>query len=444
MSDRPLFTLSIDQNEHLPAGGREVHAILTVEASGPALQPAGSVEAAEVIIVDASGSMGGPKIAEARRAAQVAVETLRDGVHFAVVAGTHEAAKIYPSGRAGLARADAGTREQAARALRGLNAGGGTSIGAWLRLAAELLQDHPGAVRHAILLTDGQNNEDERVFAAALAHCAGRFVCDCRGVGTDWKPAELRRVAEALLGGSGFIRDPGDLADDFRAMVETTMGKAVAEVALRIWTPQHGRVKYLKQVSPALADLTGLRADVDALTGDYPTGAWGAETREYHLCVEIPPGAVGQEVRGAWVRLVVPDAGTGEPGGPGDILARGNVLARWTDDLALSTRVSPGVAHYTGQAELFELIQEGLGARAAGDLETATARLGRARELAEESGNTDTAKLLAKVVEVDPGTGTARLRRTVDRADEIALDTGSVRTARIKKEPGPGGRDAAS
>ncbi|MFC4060052.1 VWA domain-containing protein [Planomonospora corallina] len=434
MSDQSPFTLSIDQNEHLPTGGQEVHAILTVEASGPAVQPAGNVEAAEVIVVDASGSMGGEKIAEARRAAQVAVETLRDGVHFAIVAGTHEAAKIYPSGRAGLVRADAGTRKEAVAALRGLRAGGGTAIGAWLRLAAELLRRHPRAVRHAILLTDGQNNEDERTFDAALAECAGTFVCDCRGVGTDWAPAELRKVAEALLGGSGFIRRPEELADDFRAMVESTMGKAVAEVALRIWTPQHGRVRFLKQVSPSLADLTGLRTEVDALTGDYPTGAWGAETREYHLCVEVPPGGVGQEIRAAWVRLVVPD-GAG-------VLARGNVLARWTDDLALSTRISPGVAHYTGQAELFSLIQEGLGARAAGDLGTATARLGRARELAERSGNGETAKLLAKVVEVDPDTGTARLRRAVDRADEIALDTGSVRTARMRRDPG--GQGAAS
>ncbi|GAA3445944.1 vWA domain-containing protein [Planomonospora venezuelensis] len=438
MSDQPLFTLDIDQNKYLPAGGGEIHAVLTVEAAGPAESSAGPVEAAEVIIVDASGSMGGYKITEARQAAQAAVEALRDGVHFAVVSGTHEATKIYPP-RAGLARADAQTRKQAAEALRRLRADGGTAIGRWLRLAAELLDGHPGAVRHAILLTDGQNGENAQAFDAALAHCAGRFVCDSRGVGTDWAPAELRKVADALLGTSGFIRDARDLTADFEAMVENTMGKAVADVALRIWTPQHGRVKYLKQVSPTLADLTGLRVPADQLTGDYPTGAWGAEARVYHLCVEIPAGAIGQEVRGAWVRLVRADSG--------EVVARGNVLAQWTDDLALSTRVSPGVAHYTGQAELFGLIQEGLGARAAGDLDTATARLGRARRLAEESGNDGTARLLDRVVEIDPGTGTARLRRTVDRADEIALDTGSVRTARMRRDPGEpdpsGGRGAA-
>lgn len=43
-------------------------------------------------------------------------------------------------------------------------------------------------------------------------------------------------------------------------------------------------------------------------------------------------------------------------------------------------------AHYTGQAELAEAIQEGLDARRSGDVRTVTARLGRAVALAVESG----------------------------------------------------------
>ena len=92
------------------------------------------------------------------------------------------------------------------------------------------------------------------------------------------------------------------------------------------------------------------------------------------------------------------------------------VLARWTDDTALSTRINPQVAHYTGQAELAAAIQEGLDARDAGDVETATAKLGRAVQLAAESGHEDTAKLLAKVVDVvDADTGTVRLKRAPGR-----------------------------
>jgi Mg-chelatase subunit ChlD len=76
-----------------------------------------------------------------------------------------------------------------------LQADGGTGIGAWLRLAARIADQHPGAVKHAILLTDGQNGEHPSQFAAALENCVGKFTCDCRGVGTDWEVAELRTIA---------------------------------------------------------------------------------------------------------------------------------------------------------------------------------------------------------------------------------------------------------
>ena len=116
------------------------------------------------------------------------------------------------------------------------------------------------------------------------------------------------------------------------------------------------------------------------------------------------------------------------------LLGQGLVRAVWTGDEGLSTRVNRQVAHYTGQAELAQVIQEGLEARKAGNEDLATAKLGRAVALAEQSGNDDTAKLLAKVVDVvDPATGTVRLKKKVDDADEMALDTRSTKTVRTRK-----------
>ncbi len=101
----------------------------------------------------------------------------------------------------------------------------------------------------------------------------------------------------------------------------------------------------------------------------------------------------------------------GSPSGA-EVLGQGLVRAIWTDDEALSTKINSRVAHYTGQAELAAAIQDGLEARKQGDEETATAKLGRAVALAHQSGNEDTAKLLAKVVDVvDVETGTVRLKQ---------------------------------
>ncbi|WP_233225893.1 VWA domain-containing protein [Amycolatopsis sp. CA-126428] len=335
------FAIEVYQNEYLPDSVTEVNAVLTVTASG-AVSAAGTA-AAEVIVIDCSGSMEYPrdKMAAAIRATEAAVDALRDGVEFAVVAGTGQARLVYPA--AGLVAAGAKTRAAAKAAVRRLKPEGGTAIGRWLALASQLFEGREGALKHVILLTDGRNeHEKPEELERVLAACAGRFVCDCRGVGTGWQVAELRRVATALLGTVDIVADPAGLAADFRAMATAAMGKSVADVALRLWTPQSAKVKFVKQVAPEVVDLTGKRTESGPRTGDYPTGSWGAESRDYQLCVEVTPGRVGDVMLAARASLV---AGA-------DVLAQGLVKAVWTDDAALSTRISKEVAHYTGQAEL--------------------------------------------------------------------------------------------
>lgn len=427
----PRFTAEVHQNVHLPRDGREVHAIITVTSSGGSAP--GGRDTAVVVMVDCSGSMDRPpaKMRNAREATAAAIDALRDGVAFAVVAGTHRAAEVYPGGGR-LAVASPATRQAARQALRGLTAGGGTAIGGWLRVADRLLASGDAPLRHAILLTDGRNeHESPQELRAALDACAGRFTCDCRGVGTDWEVAELTGIASALLGTADIVADPAGLAEDFTRMTATAMDKGVAGVALRVWAPQGARVVFVKQVAPAVEDLTGRRTEAGPRAGDYPTGSWGEESRDYHVCVAVPPADVGQEMLAARVSLIGPAA---TPGGPPQVLTQGLVRAVWTDDLAASTAINPQVAHYTGQAELARVIRDGLQARKAGDLDSATAKLGRAVQLATASGNEDTALLLAKVVDVlDAATGTVRLKRNVADADEMTLETRSTKTVRVKK-----------
>ncbi|MFI0085768.1 vWA domain-containing protein [Streptomyces bobili] len=442
-SNVPQFSVDVYQNEYLPEGGREVSAIVTVTATGggtvgtavaaPHLySPGAGPSAAVAIMVDCSGSMDYPptKMRNARDATAAAIDTLRDGVHFSVIDGTHVAREVYP-GNGRLAVADPATRGQAKEALRRLSAGGGTAIGTWLRLADRLLSTADVAIRHGILLTDGRNeHESPEDLKAALESCTGRFTCDARGVGTDWEVKEVTGIASALLGTADIVADPAALAADFTQMMETAMGKEVADVALRLWTPVGTAVKFVKQVAPTVEDLTGRRTESGPRSGDYPTGSWGDESRDYHVCVEVPTANIGQEMLAARVSLVIP-----QPDGTVQNLGtQGLVRAVWTDDMAASTSINPQVAHYTGQAELAQVIQQGLDLRKAGDIDGATAKLGRAVQLASVSGNADTAKLLAKVVDVvDAPTGTVRLKAKVAEADEMTLETRSTKTVRVKK-----------
>ncbi|MET9824258.1 MULTISPECIES: vWA domain-containing protein [Streptomyces] len=442
-SNVPQFAVDVYQNEYLPEGGREVNAVVTVTATGggtigsavaaPHLYaPGRGPSAAVALLVDCSGSMDYPptKMRNARDATAAAIDTLRDGVHFTVVAGTHVAKEVYPGG-GGLAIADPATREQAKQALRRLSAGGGTAIGTWLRLADRLLATADVAIRHGILLTDGRNeHESPEDLGAALDACAGRFTCDARGVGTDWEVKEVTGIASALLGTADIVADPAGLADDFTRMMEEAMGKEVADVALRLWTPVGTTVRFVKQVAPTVEELTGRRTEAGPRAGDYPLGSWGDESRDYHVCVEVPAAGLGQEMLAARVSLVVPEPGDGVR----NLGAQGLVRAVWTDDMTASTSINPQVAHYTGQAELAQVIQQGMDLRKAGDIDGATAKLGRAVQLAGVSGNADTAKLLAKVVDVvDAAAGTVRLKAKVEEADEMTLETRSTKTVRVKK-----------
>ncbi len=422
------FQTEVYQNQYLPAGGTVVDAVVTVTASGPGDGGASAApkSAAQVIMVDCSGSMASPatKMSEAKRATAAAIDALRDGVAFAVIAGRADADMVYPP-RAELVPATPQARADAKVAVNRLTPSGGTAIGRWLNLANVLFAGHGAAFKHAILLTDGRNqHETPQQLAEVLRSCEGRFICDSRGVGADWSGTELRTIASALLGTADGLPDPSALVDDFRGMTEAAMGKSVAEVALRLWTPAAATVRFVKQAFPHVDDLTGRRTEVSARIGEYPLGAWGDESRDYHIQVEVPAGAVGEEVLAGRVSLVSGD----------EVLSQSLILAVWTDDTALSTKINPRVAHYTGQAELAEVIQEGLAARDAGDVETATSKLGRAVQLAEQTGHADTAKLLARVVDVvDASTGTVRLKQKVSGVDAELANVRSVKTIRVKE-----------
>lgn len=423
-----LFTSAVYQNEFLPDGGTDVNAIVTIACSGAgAAGQTGSGDAGEIIIVDTSGSMGDRNMQAAKQAAMVALDHILDGTYFAVVAGNHKAYLAYPmvQSGAGMVRMDARTRAEARRAISFFRADGGTAMGNWLNLARALFDSIGGlAQKHAILLTDGENhNETQQQLDLAIRNSAGQFQVDCRGIGVDWKVAEIRKIAQALLGTVDIIPNPSQLGQAFAEMMQKSMGRGVAQADLRVWIPQGAQVLFVRQVSPTVEDLTQRGVPVNPLTQAYPTGSWGDEERDYHLQVRLPAKSVGQEQLAGRVQLSV---GT-------EVLTQGLVKAKWSSDTNLTAQINPEVAHYTGQTELATAIQEGLAAKAVGDERTATTKLGRAAQLAVRTGNAEATAKLRKVIDIDNAeTGTVRLKRAVDKADEMALDTASTKTTRIR------------
>lgn len=422
------FSATVYQNEFLPDGGTDVHAIVTVSCSGAgSAGQSGSGDAGEIIIVDTSGSMGADGVRAAAFAAQTALDQILDGVWFAVISGNDRAQLAFPpSPEPVMVKMDQFTRQAAKDAVSRFYADGGTAMGTWLRLASRVFATVPSLTqKHALLLTDGENqHETPEALTQTIKAVTGEFQCDCRGVGVAWQVDEVRRIATALLGTVDIIPAPDQLAAEFAKIIQNAMSKGVAQADMRVWAPQGAQVLFVRQVAPTVEDLTSRRTEVNPLTGGYPTGSWGDESRDYHVAIRLAAKGVGQEQLAARVQLVLGN----------DVVAQGLVRALWSEDEALTTRISPEVAHYTGQTELADAIQEGLAAKAAGDTATATTKLGRAVQLAAQTGNEEATTRLRKVVDIDDqDNGTVRLKRTVEKADEMALDTASTKTTRVKK-----------
>lgn len=417
MTQTGAFTIEISQQDEWPCGTTEIAALIAVTAR-PDEYPDDvpfSAGAAEVIILDCSGSMANPlaKLRAAKRAARAALEVMRDGTEFAVVAGTTRGQVAYPR-QASLTRATPQTRAEAIRAIDQLDAAGGTMISSWLVKARDLLAPYPGHVRHAMLFTDGKNQDERQdgTLGRVLGTCRGVFTCDARGIGDEWEPQDLRTIVSALHGRADGLPDAAGLVDDFRAVMGEAMRKAVPDVALRLRTAPGAAVRELRQMFPTDADITGQRVPVDGAAADYWTGSWSGETRDYVIKMTVDPGVItiGQEVRLARVEAVSRHGdGTVILAGPGFI------VARWTDDPPEVTQFPSDI--YDIQRRAGDAIVAGCHRWQDDEFAAAEAAWGRAAQLARRAGDTERLRVLNSLVEVlDAAAGQVRIRDDLTRA----------------------------
>ncbi|WP_084433645.1 vWA domain-containing protein [Kibdelosporangium aridum] len=409
------FSVELSQNKYLSTSDKYAHAVFVVRAEGGPAEP---VAAAEVLLVDCSSSMDWPptKIANARRAAAAAIDLLRDGTLFAIVAGTEQATMRYPVTEE-LCAANPETRARAKAVAANLTASGETAMSTWLALADRLLARHPNAIRHALLLTDGVNHgESPAVLHRVVDECRGHFTCDARGIGDDWDPEELRRIASVLHGTADAVVEDDELAADFGRIIQSAMGKSVREVRLRIVTPPFARVEFVRQVVPTQVQLAG--HDPAGGGVEVSTGSWGPETREFLICLrldDLTGRPQGQDLQFGRVELVTED----DVGALPDPLP---ILGHITTDVSLSTRIDDKVQWHTLQAKLSEKLGEGWAYYREGDLDAAARAWGEAARIATKLGDEKVLRRLRRLVDIEDATrGVVRPKDSGRRRDGFSL-----------------------
>ena len=233
--DTPAEALALDQRAAIEVavqvlglgllltGGRQSFALggwrgTALERLSPlSLDPAPRTSRESVtlaLLIDRSASMGGSdgrftKLALAREAALLAAEALEPQDRVGVVAydeNAEWAVEVREVG-AGLALAELEI------ALSQLEAEGGTRILSALQLGLERLGNDSGATRHAVLLSDGRDlEEDDAATEAAAADAAAAGVTlSTIAIGADADEDLLQRLARIGRGRFHAALDPSDL-----------------------------------------------------------------------------------------------------------------------------------------------------------------------------------------------------------------------------------------
>jgi len=422
------FASKVFQKPFMLEGETSVNAVMTVTASGGSgVSVNSAVGLVMGFFIDNSGSMGedgGVKIKYARNGLIEAIKLLRPTDEFFVVAGNSSAKFVVE-----LCQATEENKARAIEAVKAIVADGGTNMSTWLRKGKEAYAKRPGKILRGALLTDGANDEkDQRPLESAIAECKGLFQCDSFGVLASFRPEQLRLISSELLGEVGMIREPNDMVSAFQTIMAKSASLAVNDVSAQIWVPAGAKITAFKQMTPEVLDLTAkVKPGANAQTFRFPTGAWGGEeSRDYLITIELAKAGVpnGPKMLAGRAAVIYSENNVETKVGEAQI------LGVWTDDIDQGSRIEPKVDNYTGQAELTKKVQEGVALRNAGKEEEATKALKRAHELAVSTGNEGTRRLLEKVVDVEKD-GTVRLKKNINEADAVELDTRSSRTKRV-------------
>ncbi len=206
--------------------GEETHFMLV--AYPPSVQKEDERPPMEMLfLIDVSGSMEGTSIVQARAALLQALERLRPGDRFNVVAFDHRFFAFRPAP----VDATPTTIEEGRDFVRGLRAGGGTLM----LPALEHLMRMPGSteyLRVILVITDGDLGNEDQIFAG-LRRDLGRARLFTVAIGSAPNHFLATKMAEFGRGTFSHIADVGEIAKQMGGLLDTLESPVLTDVSLR-------------------------------------------------------------------------------------------------------------------------------------------------------------------------------------------------------------------
>jgi Ca-activated chloride channel family protein len=293
------------------------------------------------IVLDKSSSMGGRKIVEARRAAELAVQALGARDVVSVVTFDSVVDVVVPA-------TEVIEKDAIVAAIRRINPSGSTALFGGVAIGAAQLRKvlDPNRVNRVILLSDGEANVGPSS-PGELAQL-GRSLAEegisvtTIGLGLSYNEDLMTQLARASDGNHAFVKDAGDLARIFEYELGDVLSVVAQDVDLRIdlangvlpvrvlgrdalidgrtvrtsinqiYAEQEKFVLLEVDVTPTAAGRTRSLAEVAVNYADPMRGARGASTERVNLKASRSRAAVAEQtnedVMVAATELIATDA----------------------------------------------------------------------------------------------------------------------------------------
>ncbi len=243
--------------------GHLVRMLLRIEGSPP---PAGTRTPLDLgLVLDRSGSMQGPKLAAARKAALEVVRRLWPQDRVSVVAYDDQVETVVE-------RAAGGDAPDLAQRIASIESRGTTNLsGGWLR-ARELLavcDDDGRRVRRILLLTDGLANvgitDPDRLASLAAKGRKAGVTTTTIGFGEGYDERLLRSMAEAGGGGTYYIERTDQALAIFQDELTDLLGTCAQNLAVALAPAEATQAVRVRHAYSSSQTPAGIRYDMGDL-----------------------------------------------------------------------------------------------------------------------------------------------------------------------------------
>ena len=188
------------------------------------------------IVLDTSGSMEGDKIDQAKDSVIRLIRDMRDDDEVAFIRYSDDASVVQQLARVGT------MRDSLVREIRGIQAGGGTSIPSGLNAAlAQLGGAWHSRVRHIVLASDGLDSTRAEAQRLAVNGFQQGITVSSMGIGLDFDESYMSGLARAGHGNFAFVKDGAALAGFLKRELVETASTTIENATVQMRLPESVR-----------------------------------------------------------------------------------------------------------------------------------------------------------------------------------------------------------